>query len=147
MERYVLDTNVFIHAMRDAETRADLAAWQRRTAPRIFQHAVVVAELLVGARDETTWKRWHERWIEPAERVRRVIVPDYGAWLRASRIVARLAEAGAIRVGGVKPSFFNDCLLAATSREHGYLIVTHNRADFDLIREVEPAVRALPPFP
>lgn len=147
MERFVLDTNIFIHAMRNAEARMELAAWQRRMAPHLYQHAVVVSELLVGARDEATWRRWHERWVAPAERVRRILVPDYGAWLRASRIISRLAETGRISVGGVRPSFYNDCLLAATAREHGHVIVTHNREDFDLIALVEPAVRAVPPFP
>lgn len=147
MERFVLDTNVFIRAMRNAEARAELAAWQRRMAPHIWQHAVVVSELLVGARDEETWKRWHERWVVPAERVRRILVPDYGIWLRASRIISRLAETGRISPGGVKPSFFNDCLLAASSREQGHVIVTHNRDDFELIARVEPAVRTSPPFP
>jgi predicted nucleic acid-binding protein len=147
VERFVLDTNVYVQAMRDAEARSELAAWQRSMAPHIWQHAVVVSELLVGARDEEAWKRWHERWVEPAERVRRVLVPDYGAWLRASRIISRLAEIGTISAGGVKPSFHNDCLLAAGSREHGYVIVTHNRADFERIALAEPAVRMSPPFP
>lgn len=147
MERFVLDTNVFIHAMRDPGARAELASWQRRMAPHIYQHAVVVSELLVGARDEETWRRWHERWVTPAERVRRVLVPDHGSWLRASRIVSRLAEIGKLRAGEVKPSFYNDCLLAATARELGHAIVTHNRGDFDLIALVEPSIRAIPPFP
>jgi predicted nucleic acid-binding protein len=47
----------------------------------------------------------------------------------------------------VKPSFLNDCLLAATSREHGFTIVTHNTVDFALIGLVEPTVRAVAPFP
>lgn len=98
-------------------------------------------------RDEKTWERWHERWVAPAERVHRVLVPDYGASLRASRIISRLAETGRISPGGVKPSFYNDCLLAATSREHGYVIVTHNREDFELIALVESAVRTSAPFP
>lgn len=147
MERFVLDTNVFIHAMRDAGARAELAAWQRRMSPHLHQHSVVVSELLVGARDEETWRRWHERWVAPAERIGRVITPGHGAWLRASRIVSRLVEIGRIQAGAVKPSFYNDCLLAATARESGHAIVTHNRADFELIALVEPSVRALPPFP
>jgi predicted nucleic acid-binding protein len=147
MKRFVLDTNVFIHAIRNAEARAELAAWQRSMAPHIWQHSVVVSELLVGAKDEEVWQRWHERWVTPAEHVRRVFTPDYGTWLRASRIISRLAETGKISVGGVKPSFYNDCLLAANSRDHGYVIVTHNHEDFDLIALVEPAVRTSPPFP
>jgi predicted nucleic acid-binding protein len=147
MKRFVLDTNVYIQAIRNAEARTELAAWQRNMAPNIWQHSVVVSELLVGAKDEETWQRWHERWVMPAERVRRVFAPDYGVWLRASRIVSRLTETGRISVGGVKPSFYNDCLLAANSREHRYVIVTHNREDFELIALEEPAVRISPPFP
>lgn len=147
MAKFVLDTNVLIHAIRSAEAREELAGWQRRMAPHIYQHAVVTSELLVGARDDATWRRWHTRWVAPAERVDRIFVPRYAAWLRASHIIMRLAEMGKICVGGAKPSFFNDCLLAATSREYGHTIVTYNTADFELIALVEPAVEAIPPFP
>jgi predicted nucleic acid-binding protein len=58
----------------------------------------------------------------------------------ASRIISRLGEAGRINGGRVKPSFYNDGLLAAASREHGYMIVTHDRQDFELIALVAPAV-------
>lgn len=147
MERYVLDTNVYIEAIRSAEARARLGAWQRAMAPHIHQHAVVVSELLVGAGSAAAWDRWHERWIVPAERVGRVITPSYGTWLRASRIIARLSGAGEISVGGVQPKFYNDCLLAASGRTDGFVIVTHNRSDFDRIRVVEPGLRVVAPLP
>ena len=147
MEKFVLDTNIFIDAIRNPKARAELAAWQRTMAPHLWQHAVVVSELLVGARDEATWGRWHERWVLPAERLRRIIVPGYGNWIQASRIISRLAERGWIGAGGIKPSFYNDCLLAATARDHGHVIVTHNHEDFDLIGRVESEVRTAPPFP
>lgn len=147
MTKFVLDANVFIHAIRNAKVRTELAIWQRSMAPRIYQHAVVAAEILTGAADEATWQRWQARWVAPAERVKRLLVPSYGAWLRASWIVARLAETGEIRPGGAGASFFNDCLLAAGAREEGYTVVTYNARDFDRIARVEPAVRHLPPFP
>lgn len=147
MATFVLDTNVFIHAIRDAAARRALASWQRRLAPRIWQHAVVVSEILIGATDQAAFDRWRERWIAPAERLGRVITPTYGAWTRAARIVTRLVEAGELSAGGVRPGFFNDCLLAASARDHGYSIVTHNAADFGLIGRVEPGVRFLAPFP
>jgi predicted nucleic acid-binding protein len=147
MERFVIDTNVLIRAIRGDEARRELAAWQRAMAPYIHQHAVVVAELLVGARDEATWRRWHERWVMPAERVRRVVVPGYSTWTRASRIIALLTEQKAISARSVRPGFLNDCLLAAGSAEHGYAIVTHDARGFELIARVEPSLRALAPFP
>lgn len=147
MDRIVLDTNVYIRAIRDEGARSELAAWQRRMAPRIHQHSVVIAELLVGARDELAWRRWYNAWVRPAERVGRVIVPGHSTWLRASRIVSVLAMRGRIAPGAVRRGFFNDCLLAATARERGYRVVTYNRADFELIAEVEPAAAPLDPLP
>lgn len=147
MKKFVLDTNIFIEAMRNREARVELAEWQRALAPHVWQHAVVVSELLVGAKDEATWKRWHRRWVVPAERVRRVVVPGYSAWLRASRIISQLTESGWISAGGIKTSFYNDCLLAATARDHGHVIITYNHEDFDLIRRVEPKIPTAPPFP
>lgn len=133
--------------MRDAKARAALAAWQRAMAPHIYQHAVVAGELLLGAKDTETWDRWYARWVLPAERVRRFIAPERGVWLRASRIIARLRERGRLTSTDVKPSFFNDCLLAASAHTHGFVLITHNAADFEKIRDVEPAARTLPPFP
>jgi len=147
VKKFVLDTNVFIHAIRSPEARKELAAWQRQMAPHIYQHAVVVSELLVGAKDEEPWQRWHERWVVPAERVRRVLVPEYGSWLRASKIISRLSERGYISPGGMKPGFHNDCLLAASARENGAVLITYNEGDFELIRSVEPELRIDAPFP
>jgi predicted nucleic acid-binding protein len=44
----VLDTSVYIEAMRHEEARGRLEAWQRRRAPHIWLHVVVIAELLAG---------------------------------------------------------------------------------------------------
>jgi predicted nucleic acid-binding protein len=145
--KFVLDTNVYIQAIRNATRRRELAAWQRRMGPHLYQHAVVVSELLVGARDGATWRRWHERWVAPAERVERVIVPGRGDWLRASQIVVRLTEAGELGPAGLGRTFFNDCLLAATARARGFIIVTHNLGDFERIARVEPGLRAMAPLP
>lgn len=147
MRRFVVDTNILIHAMRDAEMGAELAAWQRLMAPRLYQHAVVISELLVGARNAEVWRRWHELWVQPAERVRRVLVPAYLTWLRASRIISDLYQLGHISAGGTKPGFFNDCLLAASACHNGFVLVTHNVSDFELIANVEPEFQVRRPFP
>jgi predicted nucleic acid-binding protein len=147
MERLVADTNVYIRAIRDPAFRSELADWQRRMAPQIHQHSVVIAELLAGARDRATWNRWHERWVLPTERVARVVVPQYGCWLRASGILTGLQERGLLAASGSKAGFFNDCLLAATAREQGFVIITYNHQDFERIRRVEPEVRVIAPLP
>lgn len=145
--KFVLDTNVYIHALRDADARRELAAWQRRMAPFIYLHAVVLAELLVGARDEATLARWRRAWVEPAERVGRVITPGAGTWELAARLVVRLVHKRRVSPGGVPPGFLNDCLIAASAREEGLTIVTHNTTDFARIREADPAVRFMGRLP
>ena len=40
--------------------------------------------------------------------------------------------------GGFGRSFFNDCVIAASAREHGFVLVTRNAADSERIAEVEP---------
>lgn len=147
MAKFVLDTNVFIHAIRNGDARGELATWQRRMGPYLYQHAVVVSELLVGGRDQATVDRWHDRWVAPAERLGRVITPSYAAWTRAASIVTRLVQAGKLRAGEVVPGFFRDCLLAASARDHGFTIVTHNLRDFALIARVEPGLSFVSPFP
>jgi predicted nucleic acid-binding protein len=147
VRKLVVDTNVYIEAIRDAGARATLADWQRRVAPSLYQHSVVAAELLAGARTAAVYAAWHERWVAPAERVRRVIMPTAGSWLRAARLVVRLTERK-LRPPGVAPAgFFNDCLLAATAVEHGFTLVTHNTRDFALLGRVEPALRWVRPLP
>lgn len=143
MRGYVLDTNVLIEAMRSPAAAALLADWQRRMAPFIWQHSVVSAELLAGARGEAAWRRWREAWITPSERIGRVITPSQGTWLRASRIIARLAGDGV--AGG--HSFLNDCLIAASAQEHGFTVVTWNTADFERIAGVQPELAFSVPLP
>jgi len=146
VRRYVLDTNVWIAATRDVAAAAALAEWLRMMGPTVYQHSVVAAELLVGARDEVTWRRWHDRWVLPSERVRRVIVPSAGAWLAASRVVSRLCQRGLL-TGPVGRGFLNDCLLACSARERGFTVITNNLEDFRLIAEVERAAMPMAPLP
>lgn len=147
MPTFVLDTNVYIHAIRSGAIRRELADWQRSMAPRLFGHAVVAAEILLGARTMKIHRQWHEAWVAPAERVGRVVVPRYAHWLQASAVVTRLCEAGELAPGSVRPSFFNDCLMAVSCAAAGHTIVTHNIDDFARIARVHAGVRTVSPFP
>ena len=116
-------------------------------APWIHQHAVVLAELLVGARDERTLRRWHARFVAPAERLGRVFTPSGRTWTEAARIVVRLVEAKELPPGAVKPALFNDCLLGASAVEDGFTLITYNLHDFSRIGRAVAGLRFRPPFP
>ena len=48
MAKYVLDTNLYIAADRDAGSAEELVGFYRVALPRTYLHAVVVQELMAG---------------------------------------------------------------------------------------------------
>jgi len=145
--KYVVDTSLLIEAIRTDEGNAALAAFQRRFAPFLFQHSTVAQEILAGARSEGDFREFQEDWVAPFEDLGRVITPSHGCWVRASLIVVRLVQSGKVSPGGFRRSFLNDCLIAASARAHGFILITRNTRDFALIREVEPRLEYVPPWP
>jgi len=144
---FVVDTNLYVSAMRSDDGNQALARFQRRFAPFLVQHSAVAQEILAGARDEAGYREFHEDWVEPFESLGRVITPSHTAWSRAALILVRLVQAGARSRGGFTRGFLNDCLIAASAREIGFTLVTADTADFSLIRTVEPRFQFTTPWP
>lgn len=144
---FVVDTNLYVAAIRSDEANQALARFQRRFAPFLYQHSTVAQEILAGARDEAGYREFHEDWVEPFEALGRVLTPSHAAWTRAALILARLVQAGARSAGGFTRSFLNDCLIAASAREAGFTLVTADTRDFELIRTVEPRFQFTGPWP
>jgi predicted nucleic acid-binding protein len=144
--KYVLDTNLYIEASRSDEAADALNAFQQRSLPRIHLHSVVAQELLAGAVRPDVERRLLTKLVRPVETVGRVITPTHRTWTRAGQIIAQLVREKRLSPGGVARSFVNDCLLAASAREHGFVLVTRNVADFELIRSVE-ALEVAAPWP
>jgi predicted nucleic acid-binding protein len=134
--RYVLDTNIFIHAARDEQFNQALARFHAAFAPFELLSAVVVQELMAGVRGSAA--RTLERTIlDPFERRGRVIVPSYQAWKEAAGVLASLTSSGVCWTN-VSRSFVNDVLLAMSCREVGVVLVTENTRDFERIADVRP---------
>ena len=138
MPRFVLDTNLYIAADSDVDWSEELVRFTSAYLPSIYLHGVVVQEILAGAIDRRREKLVEESLVAPFERRGRVIAPTFSAWKSAGRIAMRLVQLKLMSPGGFKRSFLNDCLLAASCREHGIKLITTNREDFDLIRRVQP---------
>ena len=139
MRRYVLDTNIFIAAARDRRKAEELSAFSSAFLPRLHLHAVVVQELLAGATSPASRREIERGLIVPYQRRGRILAPSFKAWMRSGEIVAELIEGGRISPTGIRRSFLNDVLLAASCREEGVVVVTGNTKDFELISELEPA--------
>jgi predicted nucleic acid-binding protein len=144
---YIVDTNLYVEAITTDEGNAALAAFQRRSAPFLFQHSTIAQELLAGARNESDYREYYEDWVAPFEDLRRIIAPSHTTWTRAALIMTRLVERGHLSPGGFSRSFLNDCLIAVSAREHGFVLVTRNTGDFALIGRVERGIRYQPPWP
>jgi predicted nucleic acid-binding protein len=146
MTRYVLDTHLYIDATRRPEANRELVAFFTRHTPRIHLHSVVAGELLAGATSRGLERRTRAAFLAPLEAVGRVVTPSHEAWKRAGRILEELVRKGVLSPGGFGRSFFNDCLIAASAREHGFTLITANTADFRRIAAVEP-LSFLGPWP
>ena len=147
MRRFVVDTNLYIDAIRTDDGNEALAGFQRRFAPMLFQHATVAQEILAGAHDEAGYRAYYDDWIAPFDDLGRVITPSASCWARAALIIVRLVERRILIPGGFTRGFLNDCLIAASARELGFALVTTNARDFELIRRVEPRLEYVPPWP
>ena len=147
MPKYVVDTNLYIDAIRTDEGNRALAEFQRRFAPFLHQHSTVAQEILAGAADAAGYRAYHRDWVAPFEDIGRIITPGHATWMRAAFIIARLVENGVMSHGDFGRGFLNDCLIAASAREHGFVVVTSNARDFARIQRVETRFRYLPPWP
>jgi predicted nucleic acid-binding protein len=146
VSRYVLDTQLYFEAARDPEKAEALAKFSAAFLPSLLLHAIVVQEILAGAVSKR-WRREIERGlVGPFERRGRVVVPGYRAWKRSGEVVADLVARKKISPGGLRRSFMNDVLLAASCRESGLILITRNAGDFELIAKEEP-LRFTKPWP
>lgn len=146
MRPYVLDTNIYIRATRSETANRALEAFSTAFAPALHLHSVVALELLAGATSAALRRRTEAGFIRPFERRRRVLTPGHTTWKRAGRIMADLIASRQLSSEGVTRSFVNDCVIAASAHEHGFVLITENARDFDLISK---AVRFdhVPPWP
>jgi predicted nucleic acid-binding protein len=146
---YLLDSNVYIRAFRDATFGAELREFHRRMLPRLVLSAVVATELLVGAQRADRERAVRRALIDPFRARRRLITPGWQTWERVARIDHSLRKRPAQRSRLEQRSFLHDMLIAATARELGATVITDNVADFALIaRHLDFAfVQPFPPSP
>jgi predicted nucleic acid-binding protein len=135
-ERWVLDTNVYIQALRDRERLAALKRFRLRAGERLLVSAVVALELRAGALTadhvtavETILTLYGDR--------DRVVVPSFDAYVQTGRVLAALATKERMPVATAPRSFTNDVLLAVSCRDADVTLITGNIGnvgDFTTIR-------------
>jgi predicted nucleic acid-binding protein len=136
--RYVLDANLFVRGFREPPANAELQRFHYAFAPFEYLSAVVVQELVAGARSRADRRAVDRHVIDPFRRRGRVVTPSSRAWHDSGEVLAELARRGELDLSRVSKSFGNDVLLALSCREAGLVLVTDNRRDFERIARVVP---------
>ena len=124
--RYVLDTNLYIDAMRTADGNTALSAFHAAYAPFEYLSTVVVQELRAGVTGRAA-ARLEEMIVAPFERRGRLITPSDAAWKESGRVLAEIV--GRTEWNSVSRGFVNEVLLAMSCREAGMVLVTKNLGD------------------
>lgn len=132
----LLDTNVYLFAMRSED---GAAFFESRFLPLVFQTylaGVVVEEIYAGALDRQA-VRLVERYVGALERADRVVAPSFQDWKEAGKIIARITQKEPYLKSKTQ-QILNDILLALCARRIGADLYTFNRDDFELIRRHKP---------
>lgn len=146
MRKFVVDTNLYVQSLRDPGKAEELIRFYSAMLPVTYLHAVVAQEILLGAVDVKRGRAIQRSYVQPFEQRGRIVTPSWRAWRRSGEVVAALVRRKLLSPGGFKRSFLNDVLLAVSCREAGLVLVTANRADFELIGRVE-RFDFVPPWP
>lgn len=141
---FVFDTNVAINAARDRDEGARFNSFVRVRRGQVWLHATVWLELQVGARQGEE-RAALDSFVEPFVDTKRILVPSQDAWHQAGRILARLADEHGVDVR--RSSIHHDAIIAASSREREFTVVTNNLADFQLIAPFLSKLTFVAPYP
>jgi len=131
--KYVLDTNLYIGAIRDPDKEAALHAFMERHAPAIHMSAVVMQELRAGAVTDASVRALETGIFAVFERRGRIARPSVLAFKECGRVLAALFRQDGVPFKERPRSLVNDILIALTCRENGMTLITHD-GDFKIIR-------------
>ena len=144
--KYVLDTNLYIGAIRDPDKEADLDAFLERNAPVTYMSAVVMQELCAGAITDASARALDKGIFEVFERRGRVAGPSVPSFKECGRIFAALFRQDGVPFKERPRSLVNDILIALTCRENGMTLLTDD-GDFKIIRPFVRGFSFLAPWP
>jgi len=133
MRKYVLDTNLYIDAIRDPIKEEALNGFLERHAPATYMSAVVMQELRAGAVTDSQARALQDGIFVVFERRNRIATPSPAGFKECGRILAALFRQDGVPYRERPRSLVNDILIAITCRENGFALVTSD-GDFKLIR-------------
>lgn len=132
--KFVVDTQLFIEALRNREAKEAFQHFRQGYAP--FEHlsAVVAQELRAGVKRRQDRRTLERHVLDIFERTGRTVTPTAEAWHRSGDLLASMAEAEGLELAKVSKAFANDILIALSCRESGCVLITDNVRDVTRIR-------------
>lgn len=146
LRKHVLDTNIYVDAIRDPEKELSLRAFLERNTPMTYMTAVVIQELRAGAVTNAQARALQDGIVGAFERRNRVAGPSPGAFKDCGRILAALFRQDGVPYRERPQSLVNDILIAITCQENGCTLVTAD-GDFKMIRAHVRGFTYVPPWP
>lgn len=131
----VLDTNVYVQALRDAAASQALAEFHAAYAPWEWLSGVVAQELRIGVGARGA-ERLEANIFRPFEDRGRLVTPSYRCWKQAGAVLRAYAERWGPAIRRLPRSLVNDVLLALSCREIGAVLITHDLTDFERIARI-----------
>jgi predicted nucleic acid-binding protein len=144
--KYVLDTNLYIGAIRYPVKDQALQGFLERNAPMTYMSAVVMQELRAGAVADAQARVLQDGIFNAFERRGRVAGPSVTAFKECGRILAALFRQDGVPYVERPRALVNDILIAVTCRENGFTLLTED-GDFKMIRAHLRGFAHLPPWP
>ena len=129
MAKITYDANIYIR-------------YKQQPLPRSFyMSAVVLQELVAGAKDASAMKEW-ERLRHEYREANKLLVPNEEDWWHVGLVLNALQRGRRSRKTGKIPRMsvgerhriINDVLIARTAKRAGVMVVTDNIKDFEKIR-------------
>lgn len=132
--KYVLDTQLFVNAFRDAIANEALQRFHLAFSPFEQLSVIVAQELRAGVKQPRDRKALERNVLGVYQRASRTITPSADAWHRSGDLLSEMAKQDGLQIARVSKAFANDVLLALSCRESGCVLVTDNERDFARIR-------------
>lgn len=146
LRKFVLNTDCFIDAARDADSRAALIRFCEAAAPGLYLSAVVAAELRAGARNRTARELLEKQVLAPYLRRGRILTPTTRSWDALGQVLATLGEREGLHEAQTRRSFVFDLLIAQSCCEAGATLISRNSRDLARIAKIT-RFDFEPPFP
>ena len=121
--RYVLDTQLSVDIPRGRAKGAETLRFLGRHVAVVDVHALVGAELLLGAAEATAIR---ERLVD-RDKPARVLTPDAADLLAAGDALRLLHERDGPHPEHERRAFWNDLLIAVSCRRNGRVLVSRDR--------------------